>query len=198
MRTAALIPAVLLLATGAGAAEIAVLDRQRLVSHMEMTASWFLDEVSDLTPAQLDFRRAAGEWSILEVVEHLVVVGPIYWEDLQRSLRSPPADRPAAASDADILWYGIDRTHRETALRSESPGGKLRDLATGLQAYRRHHARLLEYIRSTTADLRRHVVVRQQCDAYQWALLISTHEQRHVLQIREIKSDPGFPKSAGK
>jgi integrase len=35
---------------------------------------------------------------------------------------------------------------------------------------------------------------RQGCDAYQWALLISTHEQRHILQIREIKSDPKFPK----
>jgi hypothetical protein len=37
-------------------------------------------------------------------------------------------------------------------------------------------------------------VRRQQCDAYQWALLISTHEQRHILQIREIKADPRFPK----
>jgi hypothetical protein len=30
--------------------------------------------------------------------------------------------------------------------------------------------------------------------AYQWMLLISTHEQRHVLQIREIKADAKFPK----
>jgi hypothetical protein len=36
-------------------------------------------------------------------------------------------------------------------------------------------------------------VERQGCDAYQWALLISTHEQRHILQIREIKADPRFP-----
>jgi hypothetical protein len=38
------------------------------------------------------------------------------------------------------------------------------------------------------------MVERQSCDAYQWALLISTHEQRHILQIREIKSDARFPK----
>jgi hypothetical protein len=37
-------------------------------------------------------------------------------------------------------------------------------------------------------------VKRQGSDAYQWALLISTHEQRHILQIREIKADARFPK----
>jgi hypothetical protein len=29
---------------------------------------------------------------------------------------------------------------------------------------------------------------------YQWVLMISTHAQRHILQIREIKGHPRFPK----
>ena len=48
--------------------------------------------------------------------------------------------------------------------------------------------------RMTKDDLRRRLVERQNSDAYQWALLISTHEQRHILQIREIKRDAKFPK----
>ena len=63
-----------------------------------------------------------------------------------------------------------------------------------MEAYRKHHDRLLQYVRTTDDDLRSHFVARQRCDGYQWALLISTHEQRHVLQIREIKADPKFPK----
>ena len=50
-----------------------------------------------------------------------------------------------------------------------------------------------EYIKTTKDDLRAHFVPRQGCDAYQWALLISTHEQRHILQIREVKADKRFP-----
>ena len=42
-------------------------------------------------------------------------------------------------------------------------------------------------------DLRHRIVMRQMCDAYQWALLISTHEQRHILQIREVKADARYP-----
>ena len=97
------------------------------------------------------------------------------------------------ASDADILWYGIDRTNRETAIPSEVPKG-LKDLKAGVEAHRKLHAQLIEYVKTTKDDLRGHIVKRQSCDAYQWALLISTHEQRHILQIREIKSDVGFPK----
>jgi hypothetical protein len=195
MRTFAIVSVLLVSATSSPAdAQIASLERQRLVAHLETTASWFIDEVSDLSQAQLDFRRAPGTWNIMEVVEHLVVVGEIYWEDLRKGAQTPLSGRTLSSRDADILWYGIDRTNRETARTSESPRGQLRDLAKGLEDYRRQHARLLQYARTTRDDLRNRFVERQGCDAYQWALLISTHEQRHILQIREIKADPTFPR----
>jgi hypothetical protein len=174
------------------AAPLTERERERLIAHLEMTASWLNDEASGLSPAQLSFRRAPEAWTILEVIDHLVVVGPIYWQDLQVALKTK-GGRKSPASDADILWYGIDRTNREKAIPSEVPKG-LRDLQGGLDAHRKLTAQLLQYVRTTKDDLRGHIVERQGCDAYQWALLISTHEQRHILQIREIKADPNFPK----
>jgi hypothetical protein len=169
------------------------LERRRLIAHLEMTERWLIDEVSQLSPAQLAFRPARDAWTIMQVVDHLVVVGPIYWQDLQKAMQGPPSAVIKSVSDADILWYGIDRTNREKAIPSEVPKGELRDLRQGLDAIRRQHAQLRQYIRTTSDDLRGHVVERQGSDAYQWALLISTHEQRHILQIREIKADPKFP-----
>ena len=175
------------------ATPITELERQRLIAHMQMTASWLEDEVSSLSAAQAAFRPSATSWTILEVLDHLVVVGPIYWNNLQRA--RPVADgRVGMMEDIDVLWYGIDRTVRETALKSEEPSRTLRDVQSGLTAYRTQHAKLLEYVRTTKDDLRRRLVERQNCDAYQWALLISTHEQRHVLQIRELKAHPKYPK----
>jgi DinB superfamily len=177
---------------GMSSAPLTERERQRLLAHLDMTASWLTDEVSGLSPDQLAFRRAPDAWTIVEVLDHLLVVGPIYWQDLQNAMKAP-GGRKSPSTDADILWYGIDRTNREKAIPSEVPKG-LRDLRSGLDAHRKLHARLVEYIRSTKDDLRGHIVERQSCDAYQWALLISTHEQRHILQIREIKADPNFPK----
>jgi hypothetical protein len=181
----------LLSAAATASAQISAVERQRLVAHLEMTASWLHGEVSGLSPAQLTFRRAPDAWTILEVIDHLVVVGPIYWQDLQRALKSPAGGK-TATTDGDILWYGIDRTNREKAIPTEFPKG-LRDLRAGLDAHRELNRRLLDYVRTTRDDLRAHIVERQGCDAYQWALLISTHEQRHILQIREIKADRRFP-----
>jgi uncharacterized damage-inducible protein DinB len=176
--------------------ELTQQERAHLVSHLEMTCSWLIDEVSGLSTEQLAFRPETGVWSIMEVLEHIVVVGPIYWNDLQKALKSPAQPRATspASGDAAILWYGIDRTWREVAIPSERAPGRLKDLQAALQTYREQHARLIAYARTTKDDLRSHVVERQRCDAYQWALLISTHEQRHVLQIRELKAHPRFPR----
>ncbi len=193
MQTILIALAALLFFTQSPSGQISAIDRQRLVAHMEMTSTWLVDEVSTLSKAQAEFRRAAGTWSVLEVLDHLVVVGPIYWQDLQKGVAGKPPALPLASRDIDILWYGIDRGRPETALTSENPKGGLRDVRAGLEAYRANHARLLQYIKTTKDELRNRVVERQACDAYQWALLISTHEQRHILQIREIKADPKFP-----
>lgn len=176
--------------------QISDLERQRLLAHLDMTASWFLDEVANLSRTQTAFRPAPDSWTILQAVEHLVLVGPIYWDDLQRALASPPVPGASTNTDTGLLWYGIDRTPvvRERAIPTEVPTGQLKDLRSGLESYRKQHDRLVQFVKTTDADLRSHIVARQGCDAYQWALLISTHEQRHILQIREIKSDPRFPK----
>ena len=190
-----MLAAVMVVAAGAlpvAAPPITDLERQRLVAHMEMTARWLEDEVSGLSAAQAAFRKSPTSWTILEVLDHLVVVGPIYWNDLQRA-RPMVEGRAGMMNDIDVLWYGIDRTARETALRSEDPARTLKDVQSGLMAYRTQHAKLLEYVRTTKDDLRSRFVARQNCDAYQWALLISTHEQRHILQIRELKADPRYP-----
>jgi hypothetical protein len=194
MRKALAIAALVLVMTATLHTEpLTGLERQRLIAHLEMTERWLNDEVSRLSPAQLAFRPAPDAWSIMQVVDHLVVVGPIYWQDLQKAMQGPPSTAIRSGTDEDILWYGVDRTNRERAIPSEVPKGELRDLGAGLAAIRSQHAQLRQYIRTTPDDLRSRIVQRQGSDAYQWALLISTHEQRHILQIREIKADPKFP-----
>ncbi len=170
------------------------LERQRLIAHMEMTESWLIDEVSDLSNDQLRFRPAPGVWSILDNVEHLSITDPIYWRQFQEAMKAPPKGVPDPARDADTLWYGIDRTMRAPAIPSEDIKGTLGDLNTGLEIFRRIHREMLQYARTTNDDLRSHHVDRENSDAYQWLLLISTHDQRHILQIREVKANPKFPK----
>ena len=176
------------------AAPMTKIERERLVSHLEMTQSWLVDEVAKLSTAQLNFRPEPGRWTVLDVVEHLKIAEPIYWQQLKDSVKTPLTDKKPPATDADILWYGVDRTERQKTEARKEPKSQI-TLAEGLEAFKKLHDEMLEYAKTTDDDLRGHLLEKEGTDAYQWLLGISTHLQRHILQIREVKADPKFPKS---
>ena len=167
-------------------------ERQRLVAHLDMTERWLMSEVQGLSPDQANFRMAPESWTIAEVVEHLSIAEPQYWPMVAKSMRQEPWTTKPEATDAGILWYGIDRTNRTRTGEARVPGGK-KDLSTSLSEFRKLRATILEYARTTTDDLRSRRLIEGNMDVYQWCLMISTHSQRHILQIREIKAHPRFP-----
>ena len=65
-----------------------------------------------------------------------------------------------------------------------------------LQDFRTLRATIKAFAIDTQDDLRGRKLVEGNMSVYQWLLMISTHAQRHILQIREIKDAAGFP--AGK
>lgn len=184
-----------LLALPLFAAAPSALDRQRLIAHFEMTESWLADEVSHLSPAQMNYRMSPGSWSVLDCVEHLVLSEREYWAMLRTAMAARPSRDESPSEDVDRLWYGIDRTERTKTVPSETPKGQFRELAPALAAFRDLRATLLNYVRTSQEDWRHHMIPGWRRDAFQWLLMISAHSQRHILQIREIRHDPGFPGS---
>jgi hypothetical protein len=169
-------------------------EREHLVAHLEMTQSWLQDETSSLTPVQWNFRPAPNRWTVAEVVQHLVISEPNYWTLLQNGLKQQPQKLAHTATDADVLWYGIDRTRHDKTSPDENPLNQTIDAAQAMRTFLAMHAKLLTLAKTTDDDLRAHSVPEWGVDAYQCLLEISTHEQRHILQIREIKASPGFTK----
>jgi hypothetical protein len=170
-------------------------DRQRLLAHLEMTESWLVSEVDGLSGEQLRFRRAPDAWNIMDVVEHLAIAEPQYWQNLRDSLAGPVVpDYKPEATDAGIMWYGIDRSHKAKTGDARVPHGKYKDVKTSLADFKTLRATMRDYARATNDDLRGRPLKGGNMDVYQWFLMISSHSQRHILQIREIKASAGFPK----
>jgi DinB superfamily len=169
-------------------------ERQRLLAHLEMTEAWLQSEVQGLSEAQLRFRMTPQSWTIIDVVEHLAIAEPQYWQRVHDSMKQPPNTEKLEATDAGILWYGIDRTVRTTTGEARVPTGKVPGLADPLNRFVKLRAAMKEYAKTTDADLRSRKLLEGNMDVYQWFLMISTHSQRHILQIREIRADPGYPK----
>ena len=168
-------------------------DRQRLLAHLDMTENWLVSEIKGLSEAQLRFRMKPDSWSITDVVEHLSIAEPQYWTQLTESMKQPAKTEKLEATDAAILWYGIDRTNRTTTGEARVPTGKVQDVREPLGKFLQLRKTMRDYAAKTADDLRSRKLLEGNMDVYQWFLMISTHAQRHILQIREIKADPKYP-----
>jgi hypothetical protein len=173
-------------------------DREHLLVHFEMTGQMLLEEVRGLSQAQLEFKPGPGRWSIRECVSHLAVAKPDYWSELMKAVQAPSdmKGRKSANTDADILWYGIDRVvHTKTGGGHEKVD-TYKNLSEAMAKFQALRAKMIDYIKSSSDDLRSHTFGKQEpIDCWQWMLEISTHSERHIQQIREIKADRNFPKS---
>jgi hypothetical protein len=168
-------------------------DRQRLIAHLELTEGWLVSELAGLSDAQLRYRMSPESWSISDVVEHLAIAEPQYWKQLQDSLKQPAADYQSESTDAAILWYGVDRSNRQRTGEARVPHQKSTPQES-LASFRRLRAEMLKVAKESQDDMRGRKLLEGNMDVYQWFLMISTHSQRHILQIREVKAHAGYPK----
>lgn len=178
----------------AGADPLSDSDRQHVLAHFAMTDAWLASEVAGLTPAQQAWKPAETAWSVTEVVEHLAVAEAQYWTQLQASLTRPLGQRSSVPDDR-ILWYGIDRTSRARTGEARVPTGRYSTTVDAIAAFERQRGVMRTFASMTQEDLRGRLLVDSEMDIFQWLLMISTHSQRHILQIREIKAESAFPKS---
>jgi DinB superfamily len=198
LRASTILPlTVCLLAAPLLAAPMTNDDREHLLVHFQMTTQMVAEQTRGLSPAQLEYKASPDRWSIREVVSHLAVAEPDYWRDIQKALQAPPdmKEKKSSATDADILWYGIDRVvHTKTGGGHEKVD-TYKDLREALAKFQALRATMIRYIQTTQDDMRAHSYGdREVIDCWQWMLEISTHAERHIQQIREIKNDPNFPR----
>jgi hypothetical protein len=110
-------------------------------------------------------------------------------------MKQPASDKKAEATDAAILWYGIDRTNRAKTGEARVPTGKFKNVQESLAEFRKLRGTIRSYASTTQDDPRSRMLLEGNMDVYQWLLMISTHSQRHILQIREIKAHASYPRA---
>ena len=192
---ALILAAFLALPTTALAGPMTPGERQRLIAHLQMTEDWLVGELEGLSDAQLTFKMTPESWSIKDVAEHLAIAEPQYWTNLEESLKTPvKSGWKPEATDEGMLWYGIDRTEHNKTGAARVPDGRFSTAQDALDSFRKLRRTMLDVAKRSQDDLRGRSYMGSSQDLYQWFLMISTHAQRHILQIREVKADPRYPK----
>ena len=153
-------------------------ERQRLLAHFEMTEAWLASELAGLSDAQLAFRMAPDSWSVRDVVEHLAIAEPQSWKQLEDSMARPlPASAyTPQATDAGILWYGIDRGNRQRTGEARVPDGRFKTAAEAHAAFVKLRATM-----TARAKTQRRRLPRPSADRRQHGRLSVVPDDLHAL-----------------
>ncbi len=159
-------------------------------------------EVQGLSEAQLSFRPAQDKWSIGEILDHLHlaersitrVLSKILQQAAGRGLIGQPGSMQLPAHRIDLEAYNQSAAAPESV--RPSPERPLPELLSSLRESRE---RLREVTSRADGRVVGDITIRHfqlgELHFYQWLALEAAHESKHLGQIRQIKSHPGYPRT---
>ena len=175
-------------------------ERKSAMTLMKDTKTAALKSIKGLSQAQLNFKAAPDRWSVKECMYHIAISEKILWDMLEASLKNPANPEKRAEikmTDDQLIKMMEDRSFKmKTAEPFETKNTSYKTLDDALNAFKSKRTDHIKYIKTTTEDLRNHVVQMPfgPLDCYQLCLMMASQSNRYTRQIEEVKADPNFPK----
>ena len=175
-------------------------ERKFAAEHMKSTKTELQDAIKGLSATQLTHKVKADKWSVQECVYHIAISEKTLWTMLEKSMKAGPTPekkKDLKVTDEQVIKMTEDRTNKvKTFSPLEPQNTPYKSLDEAMNDFKTARAAHIKYIKATSEDLRNHFVQMPfgLLDCYQLCLLISSHTDRHVQQLNEVKADAGFPK----
>ena len=175
-------------------------ERKFAAEHMKSTKAELQDAIKGLSAAQLTYKISADKWSIQECVYHIAICEKTLWAMLETSMKAGPTPekkKDLKFTDEQVIKRLEDRTNKvKTSPPLEPQNTPYKSLDEAMNDFKITRTAHIKYIKATSEDLRNHFVQMPfgMLDCYQLCLMISSHTNRHVQQLNEVKTDVGFPK----
>jgi len=175
-------------------------ERKFAAEQMKSTKAELQDAIKGLNSVQLTYKVSADKWSVQECVYHIAISEKTLWTMLETSMKAGPTPekkKDLKVTDEQVIKMTEDRTNKvKTFSPLEPQNTPYKSLDEALNDFKTTRVAHIKYIKATSEDLRNHFVQMPfgMLDCYQLCLLISSHTDRHVQQLNEVKANAGFPK----
>ncbi|MCB9051872.1 MAG: DinB family protein [Lewinellaceae bacterium] len=171
--------------------------RQYLLDNLNRTTAELEKEVAGLSESQWHFREKPDSWSVAQVIEHLGIYERKYYDERYLLSLMPPEPELADSTSPDsyyLDWMAEEQPHTApgSAVPLELMKGK--DNWAYFLAGRERNVKMIE---TTEVDFGAHYTYRsngKRWNIHQLYIILFAHCDRHLRQIRRIKSHPEFPK----
>ncbi|KAA9352715.1 DinB family protein [Larkinella humicola] len=180
-------------------------DKNEIMTMLEQSRQELLNTVKPLTEKQFFYRLDEKSWSANDIVEHLGLIEEGYVREFWWALAQPTM--PVSYRDSTA---GADQRIRDYATspnKSEARGTNLplqryTSKETCVRIFNTARDQSVEFFtKNATVDMRSFYVFRKSGsgkreirDLHQNALMMIAHTVRHTNQLKQILTDPRFPK----
>ena len=175
-------------------------DRTYLIDNLTRTRDSVINETKNLSKAQWNFKESPDRWSINQIVEHLVIWELLLQREISQALVAGPRPELNKESRTDSAVVGFlmeENPHIATEYTKPFtftvPLG-LNDGQNNLTWLLKMRNEGINYVDSTTADLRAYFLRPGRGNIHQVFITIFAHTDRHLRQIRKVKLDAKYPK----
>jgi hypothetical protein len=172
-------------------------ERKQAVSLIRSSKNEVLKSLHDLSMAQINYKASSKDFSIAEIIMNMASLEKKCNDEI-RAIMSQPAnaenrlkialtDEQLLASNTSTLWKAHVPANSKTFLK---------DPAEAIRKFISLRDHSVKYIRTSTEDLRNHVVSTPAgwIDCYQYFLLLADQSNYFIEQINHVRSLPHFPK----
>jgi uncharacterized damage-inducible protein DinB len=178
--------------------ELTKSEREFAINELTNSRDHLLNVLDGLSQEQLNYKSSESSWSIAECTEHITIFENEVFEILEESLELPPNPEGREGlvySDKELLAHVANRTKKAKTQQEYEPNGKYGDHNLTVKEFKAKREKHINYISATKDDLRNHFVNFGAADTYQIILYMSSHTERHIQQINEVKANKDFPKN---
>lgn len=174
-------------------------ERKFSISLMKDTRDAAIDATRFLAPNQLDFKYSPEKWSVKECMYHIAGAEKLLWGMLETAMKGPATPEKKSEvkmTDEQLIAAVEDRSKKAQAPEPIQPTNTgYKSLEEAIADFKATRAKHIDYIKTTTEDLRGHFVQMPfgVIDCYQLTLMIAAHSNRHTQQMNEVKIHPDFP-----
>ena len=136
-------------------------------------------------------KSPAGDWSVLDIVEHLAIVEVFTLRSIRTRILegTPVAANPER--DATIARMVEMGAHKVVSPEPVRPKGRYKTIEEAVEAFQRARQKTIEYVRDTEDPIRERALPHPALgalDGYQWIVFLAAHSARHARQIETVRA----------
>jgi len=171
-------------------------DREYLLSNLIRSKEEIIAETKNLTKEQWNFKESPDRWNINQIVEHIALWEIITMYEISRALATEP--NPTFAYHPDSVFLDQD-PKGQNAMDYTKPFSFAIPLGnnegkSNLVWLTTMRNESIDYLKKETKNIKLQYNNCSGANVHQYYLAIFSHTDRHLRQIKKLKTHPKYPK----